>query len=164
MATALYSESLCDLGRHALQEFETYAVNSWLLRQLIDLIDAYVIVKDLNNNIIFCNKYAARYAGVAPEEMWGKHYTTYWPKESQYNWQNDLDVIITGQHKHTIEAVEVADGIVRRLKTSKYPLLDNNGTIRGLLLISIDVEDHVCHHKPCDILPCTVSVKEDHVT
>jgi len=135
--------------RKAMEESLTEERN--LLRTLIDAVPYYVKVKDLHGRYIILNKTVIRFlknkTSDEPDEneLLGKKDSDFFPPETakQYDIE-DLHIIESG--KSVIDREETfADkkgDVNHQMATSKIPLKNSRGKIRGLLEFSRDITEH----------------------
>ncbi|MBN2615624.1 MAG: PAS domain S-box protein [Bacteroidales bacterium] len=115
-----------------------------MLKQIIDLLPVRVFWKDLNSNYLGCNKIFAQDAGLnTPEEVMGKNgQQFYWGEHAVRYKQVDDEVIRTGRSKlNYIEKLASENGSIHWVKTSKAPLTDSKGNIRGVLGMYQDITE-----------------------
>ncbi|WP_224984100.1 MASE3 domain-containing protein [Geomonas agri] len=114
-----------------------------LLIAIMDSIPHCIFWKDRGSVYLGCNREFARSAGLAdPADIVGKcDYDLPWsPEESEGYRGDDREVMEKNQAKmHIIENLTQADGSVIWIDTSKMPLLDENGAVRGVLGIYEDI-------------------------
>lgn len=107
-----------------------------ILRSIIDTIPVRVFWKDRDSNYLGCNRKFALDAGFkAPEEIIGKNDTqTGWKEQAELYRADDRAVIESSQPKINYEEPQTTpDGSLIWLRTSKVPLLDTEGKVRGVL-------------------------------
>ena len=115
-----------------------------LLKTLIDNLPLNVFIKDTESRKILVNKSECEYLGVkGPEELLGKSDFDLYDKEiAQVSRDEDLQVMRTGKAILAKETINVLkNGEVTTFLTSKIPLRDGEGTINGLVGISLDITD-----------------------
>ncbi|MBP2662942.1 MAG: protein,PAS protein,PAS protein [Firmicutes bacterium] len=113
------------------------------LKTMIDTIPDFIFYKDVNSNLLGCNKAALHQLyGVAEEkEAVGK---TILDIVKDLNFAqgcltHDWEVLATGRMAKDEEKMVLVDGTVSDFETIKSPFFDNNGKIAGLLGISRDI-------------------------
>ncbi|MCX7797098.1 MAG: PAS domain S-box protein [Melioribacter sp.] len=107
-----------------------------MLRLILDTIPDRIFWKDVNSNFLGCNKLFAQDAGLrSPEEIIGKNdYDMCWKEEADLYRADDKFVIENLQPKLNYEEPQTTpDGRKIWLKTSKVPLIDAEGNVKGVL-------------------------------
>ncbi len=108
---------------------------------LLDHIPAMIFYKDAQNRFIRVNRTLAETTGMPIERIEGKPCDEVFPAQSQEYWQDDQEVIESGQPKRNIiEPLETANGI-RWLQTDKIPNRDEKGNIIGIVGFSVDITE-----------------------
>jgi len=99
---------------------------------LLDLIPAMVWYKDLHNRIIRANRLAATTINKTVAEVEGQSTYDLYPEEAEKYYQDDLEVIASGQPKlGIIEPYQTGSGEKRWVQTDKVPYRDEGGHIIG---------------------------------
>ncbi|MEG8947695.1 PAS domain S-box protein [Rosettibacter firmus] len=109
---------------------------SQMLRLILDTIPVRVFWKDVNLNYLGCNKPFALDSGLnSPKDLIGKSdYDMAWKEQADLYRMDDKFVIETRQPKLNYEEPQTTpDGRTIWLKTSKVPLIDSEGNIKGVL-------------------------------
>jgi PAS domain S-box-containing protein/putative nucleotidyltransferase with HDIG domain len=107
-----------------------------ILRSIIDTIPVRVFWKDRDSNYLGSNRKFALDAGFkTPEEIIGKNDIQMgWKEQAKLYRADDRAVIESGQPKINYEEPETTpDGSLIWLRTSKIPLLDAEGRVKGVL-------------------------------
>lgn len=107
-----------------------------MLRLILDTIPVRVFWKDVNLNYLGCNKPFAFDAGLQlTDEIIGKNdYEMWWRKQADLYRADDKFVMESKQPKLNYEEPQTTpDGKQLWLKTSKVPLIDSEGNIKGVL-------------------------------
>ncbi len=115
-----------------------------LLRTVIDNIPLNVYIKDLESRKILVNKSECKYLGVTdPSELLGKSDFDLYDKEiAQISRDEDLMVMNTQTPSIGMETVNVTkDGVATSFLTSKIPLIGADGECKGLIGISLDINN-----------------------
>ena len=115
-----------------------------MLQDIVDQLPQRVFWKDVESVYLGCNLAAARDAGFeSTEEIVGKtDYDLAWKASAEIFRADDREVIRTGQFKMLYaEPMHRPDGSVMWLRTSKVPLLDEDGQIFGVLGTYEDVTE-----------------------
>ena len=109
---------------------------------IIDNAPAMVWYKDTKNNFIRVNPAGAQAFGLSSEEIEGKSTYDLFPDFAENYYHDDLDVINSGKPRlGIIEPMTTASGERRWVQTDKIPLRDEQGTITGILVFSVDITD-----------------------
>lgn len=143
--TKLLEELAMDLS-YALKHFEDeekrkeaekeLRESRQMLRLILDTIPVRVFWKDVNLNYMGCNKPFAIDAGLqSTEEIVGKNdYEMGWKEQADLYRADDKFVIESKQPKLNYEEPQTSpEGKKLWLKTSKIPLIDYEGNIKGVL-------------------------------
>ncbi|MBI4806510.1 MAG: PAS domain S-box protein [Desulfovibrio sp.] len=107
-----------------------------MLLQVLDAIPVRVFWKDLDLKYLGCNKPFASDAGLnSPEDIVGKNdFEMVWEDQAEAYRADDREVIESGQPKLGYEEPQTGpDGNTLWLRTSKVPMRDASGRIRGVL-------------------------------
>lgn len=107
-----------------------------MLRLILDTIPVRVFWKDLNLNYLGCNKPFALDSGLnSPDEIIGKNdYEMRWREQADLYRADDKFVIESKQPKLNYEEPQTTpNGKLIWLRTSKVPLIDSEGNIKGVL-------------------------------
>ncbi len=108
------------------------------LQMILDSVPAMIFYKDKNDRFVRVNKALAEVTGLTIEEIEGKTATEIY-QENYY--QDDLEVITTGNPRRgIIEPLETAAG-VRWAQTDKIPYRDEKGEIIGVVGFSQDITE-----------------------
>ncbi len=112
------------------------------LQIILDSMPAKIWYKDRNNRLVRVNKAFAEYMGVSKENLEGKPLCDLFPPDiAQKCWEEDKEVIMTGQPKtDIIDHHESAQG-VRWFSTSKVPCKEKDGIIIGTINFSVDITE-----------------------
>ena len=112
------------------------------LQVILDSMPAKIWYKDRNNRLVRVNKAFAEYMGVSKENLEGKPLCDLFPPDiAQKCWEEDKEVITTGQPKTDIlDRHESAQG-VRWFSTGKVPCREKDGKIIGTINFSVDITE-----------------------
>jgi len=112
------------------------------LQVILDSMPAKIWYKDRNNRLVRVNKAFAEYVGVSKENLEGKPLCDLFPPDiAQKCWEEDKEVITTGQPKTDIlDCHESAQG-VRWFSTGKVPCREKDGNIIGTISFSVDITE-----------------------
>ena len=112
-------------------------------RTIFDIVPAMIWYKDTKNNIVRINQAAAKSMGMAIKDIEGKSIYQLFPQEAEHYYQDDLEVINTGQPKlGIIELLQTGSGEKLWVETNKVPYRDLDGNIVGIIVFSVDVTEH----------------------
>jgi len=107
-----------------------------LLRLVLNTIPVRIFWKDTDLNYLGCNRMFAADAGLdSPEAIVGRSdYDMGWKEQADLYRADDLAVISSGKSRlHYEEPQTTPEGGLIWLRTSKIPLLDSEGKIKGVL-------------------------------
>jgi PAS domain S-box-containing protein len=124
-----------DITEHKRAD-EVLRATQEMLRIILDTIPVRVFWKDRSFNFLGSNIAFARDAGLnSPDELIGKNdFEMTWAQQAELYRADDRKVLETGVPKvYYEESQTTPDGSTIWLRTSKIPLLDENGKIYGLL-------------------------------
>jgi PAS domain S-box-containing protein len=112
------------------------------LQVILDSMPAKIWYKDRNNRLVRVNKAFAEYMGVSKVNLEGKPLCDLFPPDiAQKCWEEDKEVIATGQPKTDIlDRHESAQG-VRWFSTGKVPCREKDGNIIGTINFSVDITE-----------------------
>lgn len=117
---------------------------SSLLKTVINTVPARIFWKDRESRFLGCNRLFAEDAGLADEEeLVGKtDHDMPWREEAASFVSDDKKVMQTQTSKINYEEpMTLKDGSTRWLNTSKVPLLDQNGSVEGILGAYFDISN-----------------------
>lgn len=124
---------------------EKLQTNEYLLRYILDTIPQTVFWKDINSVYLGCNKAFAKTARIEnPDDIVGKtDFDLPWTKSDAEAYRAD-DMFVTGNNSskyHIIEEVQNHDGTRIIVDTTKLPLLNNKGSVYGVLGVYEDITE-----------------------
>ena len=109
---------------------------------ILDSVRAMIWYKDTENNVLRVNKAAAESVGLSVEEIIGKSTEELFPQEAAKYYQDDLEVIQSGQPKlGIVELMRTPSGDVLWLLTDKIPIADETGAVTSLIAFAIDITE-----------------------
>ncbi len=109
---------------------------------LLDLIPAMVWYKDTHNRIVRANRRAAESINKTVTEVEGQSTYDLYPEEAEQYYQDDLEVITSGQPKlGIVELYQTASGAKRWVQTDKVPYRDAQGAVMGVLVLAQDITE-----------------------
>jgi diguanylate cyclase (GGDEF)-like protein/PAS domain S-box-containing protein len=119
----------------ALQENENK------LNLILDNVDAYIYLKDLNSNFLYVNQSIRNLLGKSLDNFIGKNdYDIFDPETAKRLLDNDVLVFQTGEKNISEESITDSSGhITKTLLAIKIPLKREDGTIYALCGISTDI-------------------------
>jgi two-component system cell cycle sensor histidine kinase/response regulator CckA len=121
-----------------------------VFRYILDSLPQPIFWKDHRSVYLGCNSAFAKAVGVAdPAEIVGKtDYDMPWPHADAEAYRaDDQQVIATGETRRSIrEELLQADGTRLQIETTKTPLRDAAGAVRGILGIIADVSERQRQH------------------
>ncbi len=109
------------------------------LKMILDSVPAMIFYKDKQDRFIKVNKALADVTGLAVEEIEGKTAAEIY-QEQDY-WQDDLEVMTSGNPKRNIiEPVQTTAG-KRWVQTDKIPYRDEEANITGIIGFALDITE-----------------------
>jgi PAS domain S-box-containing protein len=111
------------------------------LQLILDAVPALIFFKDRRHRLIRVNREVQRLIGLPREAIEGRTDAELGSPHAARYWQDDEEVIATGQPKRSIVEPVVTTAGVRWLQTDKLPYRDAAGRITGVLGFSIDITD-----------------------
>ncbi|NIA13619.1 MAG: PAS domain S-box protein [Nitrospiraceae bacterium] len=134
-----YREHLEELVRERTAELAKLSAEQQLI---LDSVRAMIWYKDTKNNFLRANRAASESVGLAVEEIEGKSTEELFPQEAAKYYQDDLEVIQSGQPKlGIVEPLRTSSGAVLWVLTDKMPVLDKSGAVTGIIVFSIDITE-----------------------
>jgi PAS domain S-box-containing protein len=113
------------------------------LEAILDSVPAYIWYKDSRNRILRANRLAAESMNVTAADLEGRSTYDLYPEEAEHYYQDDLEVIRTGQPKlGIIERLRVGDRKIW-VSTDKVPYRDAAGEIIGVIVFAVDITERV---------------------
>ena len=111
-------------------------------KAIIDNAPAMVWYKDTKNNFIRVNPAAAKAFGLSVEEIEGKNAFDLFPDRGESYYNDDLEVITTGNPKTGIvEQMRTASGELLWVQTDTIPLKNEQGMVTGVLVFVVDITE-----------------------
>ncbi len=109
---------------------------------ILDSVNAMIWYKDKYNRILRANRAAAATLGLQPQDVEGRSTYDLYPDGAAQFYEDDLDVILSGKPKlGIVETLLTASGERRVVQTDKIPYRDQDGTIIGVIVFSMDITD-----------------------
>ena len=111
----------------------------------MDAMPVWFLYKDLENNIIKCNRLVREVYDDGTGIVEGKNLAELLPKEdAERYYQEDLEIAKNGQPKLNIVRPFInIEGKEEWLKINKIPFLDLNGDSKGIMIYSVIITDVV---------------------
>ena len=107
---------------------------------MLDNDPTLIFFKDCENNIIRVTESVAAATGKKREEIEGCPSKEIYPEMADQYWEDDLEVIRTGNPKlNIIEPLHGIDGSIHWLLTNKIPVKNSSGEIAGISVFSTDI-------------------------
>jgi PAS domain S-box-containing protein len=111
-------------------------------KMILDSVHAMIWYKDKYNRVIRANRAATEPLGLRPEDVEGRSTYDLFPEEAAGFYEDDLDVMLSGRPKLGIlETLRTATGERRFVQTDKIPHRDEQGSIIGVIVFSLDVTE-----------------------
>jgi PAS domain S-box-containing protein len=105
--------------------------------------------KDTENRIIRLNRAAANLMGLPVTAIEGKSVFDLDPEYADHYYEDDKEVIRTGEPKTgIIEPIITVTGDTRWLRTDKVPYRNRDGTIVGVIVFSVDITEFKRDEEP----------------
>lgn len=112
------------------------------LQLIVDAIPALVYYKDTDNGIRRVNRAVADSLGVSAEEVENTHTTRWYPDQADEYYENDRQVIASGQAiLRIVEQINLPRVGKRWFETAKLPQLDAQGRVVGIVVVSQDITE-----------------------
>lgn len=105
-----------------------------------------VVFTDLDGSILFWNRGAENIYGYSAEEMMGKKISRLYPSDSvsQTKLEKVHEMLVTkAETIHTKVKQLTKDGRVLSISLAVSPMLDSDGTIKGVLAVGLDVTEEL---------------------
>ena len=114
-----------------------------LLRTLVDLLPAFIYVKDCESRFLVANDACAKFMKASSsQELIGKTDRDFYPSEDASVFRSDELKVLDGFELINKEEQSIAyNGSLRTRLTTKVALRDKDGMITGLVGTSIDITD-----------------------
>ncbi|KKM06517.1 hypothetical protein LCGC14_1743180, partial [marine sediment metagenome] len=121
---------------------EKYKTLSKEMEMILDHLPGPVFFKDAQNHFLRVNKFLAEAHNLSKEELRGKSlFELYSEQEAQAYWDDDLEVIKSGEPKlNIVESWYTKEGR-KWVLTSKIPFVNEEGNITGIIGLSSDITD-----------------------
>lgn len=112
------------------------------LQMILDATPFSIFFKDKNNKIIKVNKTVCDQLGLPGSEIEGKYTSDFWPNYADKYYQDDLEVIESGEPKlNIVEQYYTPKTGEIWVKTDKIPIKNCRGEIVGVLVLFADITE-----------------------
>ncbi len=109
---------------------------------IFNSVPALIWYKDDKNNIVRVNRLAAEWAGLTRAQMEGRSTYELYPDEAEGYYQDDLQVIRSGEPKLGIfEPVVGTGGEKHWVRTDKIPYRNPEGKVIGVIVFAVELTD-----------------------
>jgi PAS domain S-box-containing protein len=109
---------------------------------IFNSVPAMIWYKDTKNNFVRVNRAVALSVGKPLDAIEGKSACEIFPDEAEHYYQDDLEIINSGQPKlGIVEQMGTASGEKRWVLTDKIPCRGEGGDITGVLALTVDITD-----------------------
>jgi PAS domain S-box-containing protein len=136
------TEELAQQNEELQSQSEEIQTLSEEQQTIFDSVPAMIWYKDTKNNFVRVNRAVALSVGKPLEAIEGKSAYEIFPDEAERYYQDDLEVINSGQPKLGIlEEMGTAGGEKRWVQTDKIPYRADGGDITGVLLLTVDITE-----------------------
>ena len=109
---------------------------------IFNSVPAMIWYKDTKNSFVRVNRAVAFAVGKPLDAIEGKSAYEVFPDQAEHYYQDDLEVINSGQPKlGIVEEMGVASGEKRWVQTDKIPYRGEGGDITGVLVLTVDITD-----------------------
>lgn len=113
-----------------------------LFASILDNAPILISAKDLKGNVLMTNSHFSVLNGPAPEDYLNKNVYDLFPKDiADQLWENDKKAQMSENPIEAEEHVFHKDGSVHAYHTTKFRLLDEQGTLIGTCAVSFDITD-----------------------
>jgi PAS domain S-box-containing protein len=127
-----------------VQAEETLEKQRKELQLILDTVPATIWFKDKHNRILRINRAAAETMGMLVEDIEGKTAYELFPEEAEHYYQDDLEVMNSGQAKlGIVEQMQIPSGEKRWVQTDKAPYYDEQGKVAGIVAFVVDITERV---------------------
>ncbi|MBI4862139.1 MAG: MEDS domain-containing protein [Candidatus Riflebacteria bacterium] len=111
------------------------------LETILDAAPLLIFYKDRENRLIRVNRALAEITGLPKGQIEGRSVAEVYPDDPDRYWQDDLQVIASGQpRRHIIEPLQTAAGL-RWVRTDKIPFRDPRGEVIGVIGFAEDISE-----------------------
>ncbi len=109
---------------------------------ILDSVNAMIWYKDKYNRILRANRAAAATLALQPEDVEGRSTYELYPDGAAQFYEDDLDVILSGQPKlGVVETLRTRSGEHRIMQTDRIPYRDENGSLIGVIVFAVDITE-----------------------
>jgi PAS domain S-box-containing protein len=137
VGVAIFAKDVTEQKRAA----EALRQSEETLQTIFDAVPGLLFFKDKNNKLVRANRALCDTLGLSEEEIIGKPLSELFPNQSEQYWQDDLDVIESGNPKLGIlEPMETPRGTLW-FQTDKLPYRNTEADIIGVIGFSLDITE-----------------------
>jgi PAS domain S-box-containing protein len=110
---------------------------------IFNSVPALIWYKDDKNNIVRVNRLAAAWAGLSQAQMEGRSTYELYPEEAESYYQDDLQVMRSGEPKLGIfEPIVNGQGERHWVRTDKIPYRNAEGRVVGVIVFAVELSPH----------------------
>lgn len=109
-------------------------------RTLADKLPQSIFLKDVNSNYISCNQQYADSIGIKPNDIVGKNDYDFHPEHAKEYRDGDKLIMESGETHEFVESY-IEAGKTLYIHTTKTPVYSDNGAIKGVLGIFLDITE-----------------------
>jgi PAS domain S-box-containing protein len=111
------------------------------LRTLIDMLPMSAWLKDTNNRYLAANQATARACGTDVDQIVGRTDGQLWPRAQAEHYRREDEQIMASGRGTTVEEQIVVAGTPVWMESYKAPVIDEDGTVLGMVGVSRDISD-----------------------
>ncbi len=133
------NEIMSDIKDNPIEDFLKDLIPGQMAIELFSLLPEIMFwVKDVNSKVVFCNEAYSSAAGIPIEDIIGKTDSELFaPELASVFIEDDKQVVASGESiRNKLELVSQKLSGVQWRQTSKMPLLDSNGKVKGTVGMS----------------------------
>ncbi|MCD8552631.1 ATP-binding protein [Seleniivibrio sp.] len=135
------SDNFVNISAMLSAKFSELSKQKAELALILNSIPMIIFMKDINNRFLSGNSEAAKKMNVKEEALAGKKVSELFPEMADDVYENDTKVITTKKPLlGVIQNYKLKDRTLV-VKTDKIPILDENGDVAYILVISTDITD-----------------------
>jgi len=140
-----------DVVRHLEDEYvqmlqqlvvqQAQALSEDKFRAVVDTVPDKIMLKDREGKYISCNASYAADLGIHPREIVGKNDFDYFPSELAERYRSDDQAVINTGLAVTIEEPYLTNNEQAWIRTTKAPMRDKQGAIKGVVVVFHDITE-----------------------
>jgi PAS domain S-box-containing protein len=140
-----------DVVRHLEDEYvqmlqqlvvqQAQALNDDKFRAVVDTVPDKIMLKDINSTYVSCNSSYASDLGIRPEDIVGKSDFDFFPSDLSIQYRADDKKVMDQGIAITIEEPYSKNGEQIWIRTTKAPMRDELGVIKGVVVVFHDISD-----------------------